>query len=476
MEKHLSAAIRTYDQAISWLYTRIDYEKVRPPAQSNPFRLERIRRLLERIGSPHLRIPVVHIAGTKGKGSTAAMLESILRQSGIRTGLFTSPHLHRFEERMRINGMMPGEAQITELVSKLACCLEDASASEEDRVPTFFEVTTLLAWMLFEEENVELVVLETGLGGRLDCTNVCVPKLTVITGIGLDHTQILGDTVELIAAEKAGILKEKVPLVLGQVTQSVQDVIAEHAGRTQSEILRLGRDIRVQLAERRSDSSRGGTAIDVLTPRKEFRGLDLPLVGEHQQRNAALAVMSASWLSDNGYPSITDGSIRKGILETVWPLRFEMIAGVPEIILDAAHNVDSVVAVVRTLDELAIPRANRMLLFASSADKDVVGMLRAIVPAFHRVILTRYISNPRSVSVSKLLEMTDELRAEIGDTDVLTADEPEEGLLLARQCSSRGDVICVTGSIFLASEVRALILPDPIPFPVLNSGSERHAE
>jgi len=298
----------------------------------------------------------------------------------------------------------------------------------------------------------------------------------VITGIGLDHTQILGDTVELIAAEKAGILKERVPLVLGQVTESVHEVIAEHAARTQSEILRLGRDIHVQLAERRSESSRGGSAIDVLTPRKEFRRLDLPLVGEHQQRNAALAVMSASWLSDNGYPSITDGSIRKGIFETVWPLRFEMIAGVPEIILDAAHNVDSVVAVVRTLDVLEIPRARRILLFASSADKDVVGMLRAIAPAFHRVILTRYTSNPRSVPVPKLLEMADELRADIGDTDVLTADDPEEGLLLARQSSSPGDVICVTGSIFLASEVRALIMPDPIPFPVLNSGSEKHAD
>lgn len=222
-------AINNRDDAVQWLYDRIDYERIRPTPALNPFRLERIERLLKRIGSPQERIPAIHIAGTKGKGSTAAMVDSILQASGIRAGLFTSPHIAQFEERMRVSGRMPHPDQLTRLVSKLAEMLHESELETSDRIPTFFEITTLLAWMLFDEEGVEIAVLETGLGGRLDCTNVCRPLVTVITSIGLDHTHILGDTLSLIAAEKAGILKAGVSVVQGQLPEVADIVVTTHA-------------------------------------------------------------------------------------------------------------------------------------------------------------------------------------------------------------------------------------------------------
>ncbi len=461
MDKPLPTRIETYDDAISWLYDRIDYERMRPSGQTNPFRLGRVERLLKRIGSPQERIPAVHIAGTKGKGSTAAMIDSVLQAAGIRSGLFTSPHIEQFEERMRVCGHMPRPEQLTRLVAKLCNILQEAEMDVSDRVPTFFEVTTLLGWMLFDEENVEVAVLETGLGGRLDCTNVCQPLVTVISSIGLDHTQILGDTLSKIAYEKAGILKAGVPVVQGQLSGEADQVVAARAQQLSCQRFVCGREFawHTDPAPTASSEVRRFQKILVLTPRVNYVDVIVPLLGEHQAHNASLAVMACELLSNQGYPSITAAAISKGIQSTHWPLRFEVIEDDPTIVLDAAHNPDSMHAVARVLQAAEWQNRRRVLVFAASADKDASGMLQIILPHFDDVVLTRFLGNPRSVPPEELMSIAQAFDAPvIGGVRLHQASDPGWALVEARQLAGHGGLICVTGSLFLAAETRTLLM------------------
>ncbi len=456
--------IESYEDALRWLYDRIDYERIRPTGQS-PFRLERIQRLLKRIGSPQERIPCVHIAGTKGKGSTAAMIDSILQAAGIRTGLFTSPHIEQFEERMRVCGHMPKPEQLTRLVAQLSRILETADAEAGDREPTFFEMTTLLGWMLFEEERVQLAVLETGLGGRLDCTNVCDPLVTVITSIGLDHTHILGNTLQKIAFEKAGILKPGVPVVQGQLPGEADAVVEERATELGCQRLVCGRDFAWhESAPSASASSKSGPArqrhqnLMILTPNRRYDRLSIPLLGVHQAHNASLAVMACEILRDGRWPQIDDSAIAHGLQQTHWPLRFEIFDGEPTIVLDAAHNPDSMRAVCQVLEGSEWKNRKRVLIFAASADKDVRSMMSIILPHFDEVVLTRFLGNPRSVPVAQLQEMAaDILKNGNGKPVIHGEDSPNEALHKAQSLTEAGDLICITGSIFLAAEARGLL-------------------
>lgn len=462
MDKRLPSEITSYDLARDWLFNRIDYERIRPNIQTKPFQLERLRQLLELIGSPQERIPVVHIAGTKGKGSTAALLESILRHSGLRTGLFTSPHIHCFEERMRVNGAMPSQQRITQLIAGLAGRLEQSDGCM-DRQPTFFEATTLLGWMLFDQQQTELVVLETGLGGRLDCTNVCRPLVTIITSIGLDHTHILGNTLELIAAEKAGILKPGAPILEGRLPPTASAVVGARAVALGVPHLKSERDFHAVTDPDTalSKSFPEGSRFAYSDPQTQISDLKIPLPGSHQLRNAELAIKAALLLKSH-FPGITEASIRTGLWNTCWPLRFEVFTGNPTIILDAAHNEDSVNALVGTLARFhppefhASPGPPRVLIFASSSDKDVRAMLKLIIPHFDHIILTRYVSNPRSISAEQLLTYCAQLQlTQTGN--VTFADNPTLALQAAREKTGPTGTICVTGSLFLAAEVRAMI-------------------
>ncbi len=474
MEAHLSSAIHNYDDAIRWLYDRIDYERIRPDNKINPFRLERIERLLTRIGSPQERIPAVHIAGTKGKGSTAAMLDSMLQQAGIRTGLFTSPHIEQFEERMRVSGRMPHPEQLIRLVARLRDILQE-EPDVSDRIPTFFEVTTLLAWMLFDEEQVQLAVLETGLGGRLDCTNVCRSLVTIITSIGLDHTHILGDTISKIAFEKAGILKPGVPVVQGQLPGDADIVVAAQAAAVGCRRFICGREFAwhadhtpVGLPDRKRSQS-----ILVITPTQRLDNLDLPLLGQHQAHNASLAVMAAELLATSGFPQINADVIAKGLRTTHWPLRFEVFDGHPTIVLDAAHNPDSMKAVAEVLQGPEWQNRRRVLMFAVSADKDVRHMLQIILPHFQEVVFTRFLRNPRSVPPEQLqlIASTLELSRNHCPEFFLAAD-PASALETARCRAQANGVVCVTGSLFLAAEVRRLLIRDSTDRSIQNLTSE----
>ncbi len=449
MDRKSLLSSKSYDDAVQWIFERIDYERV-PPVRTSPhFQLERVRRLLQLIGSPEQRIPCVHIAGTKGKGSTAAMVESILRASAIRTGLFTSPHLQKFEERMTVSARQPSPDELTEMVGDLQRDLAGADQDLQDNPPTYFEVATLLAWMYFDRNEVQVAVLETGLGGRLDCTNVCSPLVTVITNISLDHTSILGNSVEKIAFEKAGIIKDHIPLITGVTQPEVIALCEETAARWNAPVTRLGLDIHLAI----ESTSRSSQQIRVTTPQREYTELHIPLPGQHQAENAALAVAAIDLLAEQ-YSSISTDTIRQGLNQTEWPLRFELVSHEPTVILDAAHNPDAASAGSTTLNEPHWSERPRVLVFAASRDKDVDGMLAVLVPQFDHVVVTCYENNPRSCP-------PDELESKVRQTNVAVsvhnAPNPAAALREARQLAGQDGLVLVTGSIFIGAQCRKLL-------------------
>lgn len=427
--------LTTYEQAIEYLYGRINYERAHVDSYtSSDFRLDRMRGLLERIGNPQERIPAVHVAGTKGKGSTCAMIAAATRAAGIRTGLYTSPHLTRYEERFTVDGALPAPAVVVELVNALRPAVAEMDRLPAKLNPTYFEITTALAWLLFEREGVQLAVLETGLGGRLDSTNVCQPWVTLITNVSRDHTQLLGSTVGAIAAEKAGIIKPGVPVISGVQHPEARAVIETVAGAKQAPLWLLGRDFAFTVEAQ--------ARVAVRCDHEELAGLPLTLRGPHQAINTSLAVAALLRLRERGLV-VPDAAIRTGLATVSWPGRVEVVGDGPEVVLDAAHNWESAKALVETLLTQFSDR-RRVLVFATTRDKDVRGLARLLLPHFETVILTRYTENPRSVPA-------EELAAFIGATSdrrVHVTATPAVAWECARQLAGSDDQIVITGSFF----------------------------
>ncbi|GAB5440510.1 MAG: bifunctional tetrahydrofolate synthase/dihydrofolate synthase [Fuerstiella sp.] len=457
--------VSSYEDAMRWIFDRINYERVRPRAASEHFRLERIAALLDLIDAPQNRIPAIHIAGTKGKGSTAAMVDSILRSAGIRSGLFTSPHIETFEERMRVDGQMPDPDQMIRLVADLRHRLAAAPPDLQEAELTYFEVATLLGWMFFDRSNAEYVVLETGLGGRLDCTNVCQPVLTLITAIGLDHTHILGDTVEQIAFEKAGIIKHGVPVLTSCRDAAANAVIENTAEERSCTFESIGRhfDARPVAANSPPDSAFetfevAGQQISVSIAGQPDLELQIPLCGRHQADNAALAIRACQVLQE-AEQRITAAAISSGLQQVNWPLRFETVATGPQVILDVAHNPDSIAAFCDTLKDKQSPQP-RVLIFASSKDKDYRQMLSVVVEAFDHIVCTQYQDNPRAVSVEKLSAVAEQLSLDLPEQErptVRAVATPATSLDQARQLAGPNGTVCGTGSFFLATELRQIV-------------------
>ncbi|MGH7200047.1 MAG: bifunctional folylpolyglutamate synthase/dihydrofolate synthase [Planctomycetaceae bacterium] len=443
---------RTYEQALEFLFGRINYERVEPGSYSRrEFKLDRMRRLLARLGDPHLRIPAVHIAGTKGKGSTAAMTAAMLTAAGRRVGLFTSPHLTAFEERMTVDGRMPGRETFIELVNEVRPVAVGLEAESPRRAPTYFETAAALAWLYFVRERVELAVLEVGLGGRLDATNLCRPEVTIITSISRDHTALLGETLAEIAAEKAGIIKRGVPVVSGVAQPEPDAVIERIALGRRAPLYRLGREIH---ALHHDDTPRGGVA-DIETPWSQWPAVAVPLPGEHQARNAALALTAVELLSQRGWP-VPREAAAAGLERLTWPIRVESLCERPVVVVDAAHNDGSVEALLATLRR-RYGRRRALLVFATSRDKDARGMLARLAPEFEAIVLTRYLGNPRAVPVEQLAQIA----REAADRPATCAATPAEAWSQARQWAGPEDLICATGSFFLAAEMRELIIGGP---------------
>jgi dihydrofolate synthase/folylpolyglutamate synthase len=401
------------------------------------------------VGDPHHRLRVVHVAGSKGKGSVSAMLAAVLRAAGYRTGLFTSPHLSHVRERVQVDGVPVTPAELAAVLTDL----RDAFGTR--LAPTFFEVGTALGLLHFVRRRVEVAVMEVGLGGRFDATNVVTPLVAVITSISYDHTQMLGDRLSQIAFEKAGIVKPGRPTVSGATAPEARAVIERVCADRGSRLTELGRDFDFR------DEPGRATAEATVLPRVEVRtatrrwpAVDLGLFGPHQAANAAVAVATVERLAEQGL-TVSGAAVAAGLAGVCWPARMEVVGRRPLTVLDCAHNTASVQALVETLDA-SFPPGRRVLLFAASDDKDVPGMLRLLAPHFAHFVLTRY-GNPRAVPAERLAEW---LRPNLaGEAALTTTADPGEAWRAARALAGTDDLIVVTGSVFLAGELRPLIVP-----------------
>ncbi len=436
-----------YRAALDYIYQRLNYERVSHDSyQVEDFRLARMTRLLELLGNPQETLPAVHIAGTKGKGSTSAMLASMLAAAGVRAGLFTSPHLVRYEERMTVNGVEPAPEEIVALVEQLRPAVETL-VGEMPPGPTYFEVTTALAWLHFLQRNCDLAIMEAGLGGRLDSTNVCRPHCCIITSISRDHMRLLGETLPEIAAEKAGIIKPGVPVITGVDQPEVLAVVEDFAQRAEAPLHRLGREIKLEILAPAAGDGLPRFRVNIETFRQRYEGLICPLPGRHQCRNLALAVTAFDlYVAGSDLPSV-----RKGLAATNWPLRIQQVGARPRIIIDTAHNDASMTALCETLATLSHRR--RILIFATSRDKDASAILRILNASFDEVILTRYVHNPRALPV-------DQLEAVARSSLTIpwrSSPDPSRAWAAAQQGLMEDDLVCITGSVFLAAEMQPIV-------------------
>jgi dihydrofolate synthase/folylpolyglutamate synthase len=434
----------SYDEALAFWYGRINYEQRSPkPAD---LKLDRMRALMRLLGDPQKRLRIVHVAGSKGKGSTAAMLAAILTRAGYRTGLFTSPHLSGVEERIQIDGRPITADELTVLLSDVRAALASSPGLE----PTFFEVATALGFLHFWRRRADAAVIEVGLGGRFDSTNVCRPALAVITSISYDHTQQLGDHLASIAAEKAGIIKPGRPVISGATAPEARAVIERVARECRAPLRQLGADFRYEYLPGRV------TAETTVWPRMRLavggprcRGwMELGLLGEHQAANAAVAVTAVEGLRAQGWP-IGDAAVAAGLAGVRWPARMEVVGRRPLVVLDCAHNVASAEALVETLRS-TFPPARRWLIFAGSGDKDLAGMFRVLARHFAHAFLTRYAGSARGMPAEELAAL---LRRTVDLPHTVCATA--RGAWHAARAQARpDDLICITGSVFLAGELR----------------------
>lgn len=406
--------------------------------------LERVRCLLAGLGDPQDGLCVVHIGGTNGKGSVAAMLTAIICAAGLRVGTFTSPHLCSYTERFLINGRPVTRERLTRLVSDHRDRLE--AAVRHSRL-TEFELYTALALKLFREEQIELVVLEVGLGGRLDATNVVRPEVAVITNVSLDHQDYLGETVTEIAREKAGIVKTGVPLVTAAAGEALAVITAACRDRGAS-LLRVGTDVRWEpITDDRPPSS--GQILNIHGRKDRYSGIRLPLSGKHQQVNVACAVAAAELLGER-FPVVDSEAIRNGLAAVAWPGRFEVLPGRPAVVLDAAHNPAAAAALRDTLTAY-FPDRTVVLVLGILEDKDRAGMTAALVPSAQAVVVTR----PPSARAGAW-EMVG-VEASRYCNQVYTIADLQAAVDCARKLAGPEGIVVVTGSIYLIGAVRSFL-------------------
>lgn len=440
-----------YEQALDYIFSYTDYEKVPMPHALGSYDLRRVEELLARLGNPHLGARTVHIAGTNGKGSTAAMIASVLTCSDYSTGLYTSPHLSTIRERFRINERLITEAEFTGIVARLKPEVEIVNQKTSYGELTTFELLTALAFTYFNDEGVDFQVLEVGMGGKFDATNVIQPEVCVITSISLDHTEVLGDSLTKIAAEKAGIIKPGSTVVLAPQVEEVVRVITEACRQRKAKLVMVGRDV----TWRNLGTSGNRQLLEVSRIRTrdrkrskpENRGnykICIPLLGRYQLENAATAVAALEVLALKGF-KITLASIISGLEQVSWPGRLQVLSYSPLIVADGAHNPDAAQKLKQSLAEyFRFKRA--VLVMGASGDKDTVGVVSEFMPFFSEIIVTQS-RHPRAMAVSQLQVFLKEYG---GETQL--APTVPEALSLAMNMVGTQDLICVSGSLFVVAE------------------------
>lgn len=440
-----------YQEALNYLYSFIDYSLTRNLRYSaEKFNLSRMAAFMGLLSNPQNNYKVIHVAGTKGKGSTSAMLTSILSSAGYKTGFYSSPHMIEFNERIRIGDQQISKQKLVDLVDEL----KPFVAQVEEL--TTFEITTGLAFQYFSEEKVDLAVIEVGMGGRLDATNIVSPILSVITSISHDHMKVLGTTLSQIAGEKAGIIKAGVPVIVSPQKKAAEEAIRAVATARGAPILPADQLFQIK----RSDYSLEGQyfslrslamAINVqldnveATERGDFF---IPLIGDHQLENARSAYICVQALRQKGF-RISENQIEEGFKNIQWPGRMEVISHNPLIIVDGAHNRDSFRKFKATVDTY-LPGKKRLLIFGASEDKEVELMLEIIQTSIDELIITRA-QHPRALEGEKIAAIAGKL----GMKFIIT-DSVEIGLEQATQDYTEDSVILAAGSIFIAGAVKEI--------------------
>ncbi len=427
-----------YQQAIDYLSSYTDYEVVpRLAHNAANYDLRRVDELLSRIGNPHLKARSVHIGGTNGKGSTAAMVASVLTASGYTTGLYTSPHLHTLRERIRVDGELISEGELTVVVERLQPEVEAVNQKATYGRLTAFELLTALAFAHFAVKGVDFQVLEVGLGGRFDATNVITPEVCIITSVSLDHTEVLGGSLAEIAAEKAGIIKPGCVVVTSPQLDEVARVIDETCLNRRTELVRVGSDVTWQ-----------GLSFDLNRQLLQVKGrlgsyeLSIPLLGHYQLANAATAVAALEVLAGKGV-NISRDNIINGLARVSWPGRLQILSHHPLLVVDGAHNPDSARRLKQSLEQYFVfDRA--ILIIGVSCDKDIAGIVSELVPLFDRAIVTRS-RHPRAMATAPIV-------AEFARHGVETQAVDDVPCALTRALAGDRDLICVAGSLFVVAE------------------------
>ncbi len=429
-----------YQRALDFLYSFIDYSLTKNfQFSADKFDLSRIVKFLEYFDQPQNKFPIIHIAGTKGKGSTGAIIASVLRAAGYKVGFYTSPHLEEFTERIKINDVEISRERFVDIVERMKPAIERVKRL------TTFELATALAFIYFAEERIDIGVIEVGLGGRLDATNVVNPLVAVITSLSMDHMNVLGDTIEKIAFEKAGIIKNGRPVVSSAQVDSAWQVLENTAAERSAKIIRadsLYSAIPV-------NHSLNGQEFKIETPNKETIELSIPLLGSHQLENALTAYATLKVIEENGFP-LTDAAIKQGFSRVNWPARFEVLLREPLVVVDSAHNRDSAGKLRNTIKEY-LPGHKILLVFGASDDKDVSGMLEELTPAVDRILFTQSI-HPRSMRVERLMEI-----AAAFPVPSEAAVPLEAAVEKAIQYGQQGYAVLVSGSIFVAAGARQYV-------------------
>jgi dihydrofolate synthase/folylpolyglutamate synthase len=447
------APIRSLADAAAWLEGLINVER-RPEVPYARLGLEPVRRLLARLGDPHAGLSVIHVAGSKGKGSTALLAEALLRALGERVATFTSPHLERWTERFRIDGREVEGERLAGVVERLRPHVEALAAQDPARAPTFFDATTAAALLLFAEAGAERVVLEVGLGGRLDSTNVVDPAVTCITTIELEHTDKLGATLAAIAAEKAGIVKRQRPLVMGALPPEAEAVVLERAEELDAPVSRLGRDFTATLVAAGLD----GLHVDFCDGPLSAAAV-LPLLGAHHAANAGLALACVRRLRAHSDAALAEAAAR-GFAAAELPGRVEIVGRSPWLVVDAAHTAASAAALAEALGPLS--RSAAHLVLSVSAGKDLAAILAALLPLATQVTVTR--AEPaRSLEPHAIAAAVRAARPRVA---LRVVPNPHLALRAAREAAGTGDLVVATGSVYLAGIARRIWREPPAPVRV----------
>jgi dihydrofolate synthase/folylpolyglutamate synthase len=471
-----------YGTAIAYLYNRINFEKSQDqPYNQQNFRLSRMERLLVQIGNPQQSAPVIHIAGSKGKGSVAWLTAEVLRRSGYRTGLYTSPHVIKLEERFVIDGQPISQADLVRAVNAIAPAVDEIATLGHGQA-TFFEITTAIAWWLFREAGCNAMVIEVGLGGRLDSTNVCWPTLSIITSISYDHQQQLGNTLAEIAAEKAGIIKPGVPVICGVTREEPQAVIHRIAKERGCQIRQIDRDFScAKSAEQKPRETKGdfnnasqvahGTLIEYEsghnceTHEPNRQPFLLRMLGEHQVANSGLVLATVDLLQEQGW-KIPKLAVEQALAETQLTGRIQIVSAAPLVILDTAHNEASIAALCKSLTQHFSDRKIRFV-FAASRDKKYGQMLSQLMDVAAEVHLTQFEKNPRAVPYQELTAIAEVLQHEKNLQQLQATNSsfrcfhgyasPGDAVRAAMINLQDDELLCIAGSFFLAAELMPIL-------------------